>query len=162
METSKAITVSVAAIAIVTAIGCAMYLDGGEKGKDEFFLDWGPGTTMHYHMSGGYTRSGTEYDVSYVLDGSSQHDVIVSATATDFTYERTVTMKTTYIDPITGEVRTNTQSTERTHTQDKAVRIDGCESSTMETKWGTKNVLIIKSTITDANGNRIDSTDYRD
>ena len=161
MRHTRAITVSVAVIVILIAIGYAMHLDE-ERGKDEFVFDWGPGTTMEYRTSGGYTGSDAGYDVSYIFDGGTQKDVIVSTTATDFTYTRAVTMKITHIDPITGEIRTSTQSGERTYTQDRTVRIDDCESSTLETKWGTKNVLIIRSVITDDNGNKINLTDYRD
>ena len=32
----------------------------------------------------------------------------------------------------------------------------------MDTKWGTKNVLVIKSVVTNAYGSKIDVTDYRD
>ena len=161
MGHTRAITVSVAVIVILIAIGYAMHLDE-ERGKDEFVFDWGPGTTMEYRASGGYTGSDAGYDVSYIFDGGTQKDVIVSITATDFTYTRAVTMKITHIDPITGEIRTTTQSGERTYTQDRTVRIDDCESSTLETKWGTKNVLIIRSVVTDDNGNKINLTDYRD
>jgi len=156
------ITISIATIIIATVIACAIQLDDSEKGKGGYFLEWGPGTTMDYQTSGGYTMDSAGYDVPYSLDGSTQHDEIVSSTATDFTYERVVTMKVTYTDPTTGEIRTRTQSGERTYTQDRMVRYDDCSSSTMETEWGTKNVLIIRSIITDDNGNKIDSTDYRD
>jgi len=54
MGKTRAITVSVAIIVIILAIAYAMHLDD-ERGKGEFFLDWGPGTTMEYRMSGGYT-----------------------------------------------------------------------------------------------------------
>ena len=161
MGKTRAITVSVAIIVIILAIAYAMHLDD-ERGKGEFFLDWGPGTTMEYRMSGGYTGNTAGYDVSYIFDGSTQHDEIISSSATEFTYDRIATMRVTYIDPRTEETHSNTQSLERTVTQDKMVRFDDYKSSTMETKWGTRNVLIIKSIITDENGNRIDSIDYRD
>ena len=57
-----------------------MHLDE-ERGKDEFIFDWGPGTTMEYRASGGYTGSDAGYDVSYIFDGGTQKDVIVSTTS---------------------------------------------------------------------------------
>jgi len=162
MVSVRTITVTVTVVAIIAAIGYAMHLDDNGEGKGEYFLDWDPGTTMDYQMNGGYTKSDATYDVPYSYDGSTQHDVIVSSTETAFTYERTVTMRVTYTDPVTGETHTGTQTTERSPTQDRLVRFDDYESSQLETKWGTKDVLIIRTVITDDYGNRIDSADYRD
>jgi len=80
MRHTRAITVSVAVNVILIAIGYAMHLNE-ERGKDEFVFDWGPGTTMEYRASGGYTGSDAGYDVSYIFDGGTQKDVIVSTTS---------------------------------------------------------------------------------
>ena len=151
-------------VAATVIIGCVIAFSGGEHddGSGTFIYNWGPGTSMDYDIDGGYTHTVSEYDVNYSLKGSSVHDEIISSAESQFTFQRDAMIKTTHTDPSTGEIQTETQQSTNNMVQDRELRYRGAVSSSIDTKWGTKNVVVIKSVTTDSRGNKIDTTDYRD
>ena len=162
--TNVKVVVAVVAVVAVAVAGCAVLLSGG-GGNDsggEYVIDWGPGTTMDYSVDGGYILDSSGYAVSYSYDGSTLRDRIIASTSSDFTYDRAVVNKVTHRDPVSGETQTESQSAQVTRTQDRIVKYDSAATSTLDTKWGTKDVLVIKSVAKDDNGNVISITDYRD
>jgi hypothetical protein len=83
-------------------------------------------------------------------------------TESQFTFQRDAMMKETHTDPSTGKTETETRHLTTTVVQDEEFRYSDAVASTIDTKWGTKNVLVIKSVVTNAYGSIIDVTDYRD
>ena len=155
--TNVKVVVAVVAVVAVAVAGCAVLLSGG-GGNDsggEYVIDWGPGTTMDYSVDGGYILDSSGYAVSYSYDGSTLRDRIIASTSSDFTYDRAVVNKVTHRDPVSGETQTESQSAQVTRTQDRIVKYDSAATSTLDTKWGTKDVLVIKSVAKDDNGNVI-------
>jgi len=151
-------------VAATVIIGCVIaFSEGGhDDGSGTFIYNWGPGTSMDYDIDGGYTHTVSEYDVDYSFKGSVVHDEIISSAESQFTFQRDAMIKTTHTDPSTGEIQTETQQSTNNMVQDRELRYRGAVSSSIDTKWGTKNVVVIKSVITDSRGNEIDTTDCRD
>ena len=163
-NTGITIIAVVTMVAAIVIICCVIAFSGGEHddGSGTFIYNWGPGTSMDYDIDGGYTHTAPEYDVDYSLKGSSVHDEIISSAESQFTFQRDATIKVTHTDPSTGEIQTETQQSTKNVVQDRELRYRGAVSSSIDTKWGTKNVVVIKSVTTDSRGNKIDTTDYRD
>ena len=164
MANAKITIIAAVAITAVAIIGCviAFYGGGHDDGSGTFVYNWGPGTSMDYDIDGGYTRTVSGYDVDYSLEGSAVHDEIISSAESQFTFQREAVMKVTHVDPSTGEIQTETQHSTNTVDQDRELRYHDAATSTLDTKWGTKNVLVMKYVTTDSRGNKIDTTDYRD
>ena len=164
MANTKFTMIVTVAILAVVIIGCVIAYNGAEHddGSGTFVYTWGTGTSMDYDIDGGYTRTVSGYDVSYSLRGSAVHDEIISSAESQFTFQRDATMKVTHTDPSTGEIQTETQQSTNTVVQDRELKYHDAVPSTIDTKWGTKNVVVMKYVTTDSRGNKIDTTDYRD
>ena len=164
MVNTKVTIIAVAAVAAVTIIGCVIAFNGEGHNSDSgtFIFSWGPGTSMSYDVGGGFTHSDSGYDAIYSLEGSTERHEITSATESQFTFQRDAMIRETHTDPSTGETETETRHVTTTVDQDREFKYSDAMVSTMDTKWGTKNVLVIKSVVTNAYGSKIDVTDYRD
>ena len=164
MVNTKVTIIAVVAVVAVAVIGCVIAFngDGHKSDSGTFIFNWGPGTSMSYDIDGGFTHNDSGYDVIYSLEGSTEHHEITSVTESQFTFQRDAVMKETHTDPSTGKTETETRHLTITVDQDKEFRYSDAVVSTMDTKWGTKNVLVIKSVVTNAHGSKINVTDYRD
>ena len=164
MVNAKVTIISVVAVVAVAIVGCAIAFNGeGHKSESgTFIFNWGPGTSMSYDIDGSFIHNDSGYDVIYSLEGSTEHHTITSTTESQFTFQRDATIKETHTDPSTGKTETETRHLTTTVDQDKEFKYSDAVVSTMDTKWGTKNVLVIKSVVTNAYGSKIDVTDYRD
>lgn len=164
MANSNVTIIAVVAIAAVAVVGCVIIFNGGEHndGNGTFIYNWGPGTSMDYDIDGNYTQTVSGFDVSYSFEGSALHDEIISSTESQFTHQKDATIKTTHIDPSTGETQTTIEHSTSTAVQDREYKYSGAVASTMDTKWGVKNIVVLKFVTVDSHGNKIDTVDYRD
>lgn len=164
MSNTRITIIAVVAILAIAIIGCIIAFDGGEHDDSSgtFVYTWGTGTSMDYDIDGSYTSTASGYDVNYSLKGSMVHDEIISSAESKFTFQRDAMMKVTHTDPSTGEIQTETQHSTNTVDQDRELRYHDAAPSTIDTEWGTKNVVVMKYVTTDGRGNKIDTTDYRD
>ena len=144
MADSKVTIIAIVAVAAVVITGCVIALNGGEHKSDSgtFIFNWGPGTSMSYDIDGGYIRNNPGHDVICILGGSTENHEIISATESQFTFQRDVMMKETHIDPSTGKTETKTSHQTITVNQDREFRYSGAVTSTIDTQWGTKDVLV--------------------
>ncbi len=164
MVNTKVTMIAVVAVVVVAIVGCVIAFNGEGHKSDSgtFIISWGPGTTMSYDIDGGFTHNDSGYDVTYSLEGSTENHEIISATESQFTFQRDATMRQTHTDPSTGKTETETRHPTTTVEQDRESKYSDAVFSTLDTKWGTKNVLVIKSVVTNAYGCKINVTDYRD
>ena len=164
MSNTRITIIAIVAILAIAIIGCVIAFDGGEHDDSSgtFVYTWGTGTSMDYDIDGGYTSTASGYDVNYSLKGSMVHDEIISSAESKFTFQRDAMMKVTHTDPSTGEIQTETQQSTNTVVQDRELKYHDAVHSRIDTKWGTKNVVVMKYVTTDNRGNKIDTIDYRD
>ncbi len=124
--------------------------------------DWGVGTTYSYDGDGGYSLAFDGYTVQYSFKGTALKYKLIASNQNEETFERTGELVTSYTDPYTHEYKTHktpvndTEVEKKTHTDFKG------QSSVLSTKWGLKNVIVVKNTEIDEVGNVIETTDYRD